>query len=80
MLRRHTNVRTYHTYYLGMRRAASHPGPSARPIACLPLHRAKVDLRPGVAVQATVTAIHPHQLDVSLGGKLAGRVKISEVQ
>lgn len=39
----------------------------------------KVDLTPGTLVQVVVTAIQPHQLDVTVGGKVNGRIHVTEV-
>ncbi|KAG2498018.1 hypothetical protein HYH03_004276 [Edaphochlamys debaryana] len=39
----------------------------------------KVELKPGQVVEAVVTGIQPHQLDVSVGGRVAGRIHVTEV-
>ncbi|KXZ56455.1 hypothetical protein GPECTOR_1g407 [Gonium pectorale] len=41
----------------------------------------KVDLTPGSVIEAVITGIQPHQLDVSIGGgKAVGRIHVTEVQ
>lgn len=63
----------------------SHPPTASSPLlsrATRPPSRPKLDLKPGALVQATITGLQPHQLDVSLGGassKLKARIHITEV-